>query len=158
MGSLWSRRLRSARLRGGDANKKVSRLYWIQFEGYLPGVQGKYDGYTSPIRTQIGGREFIVDGALMRTASPARAGSDRERVFQLLAAKGYVLPPEMMRQRMVYLPDADLRRELMIIYAEDLGPTGLTVEDLQRGGRAEQQWPELGAALLTRATERITAR
>lgn len=141
-----------------DSAKNVTRLYWIQFEGYLPESRGRYDSYKSPIRADIGGREFIVDGGLMRTQSPSRAGSDRERVFDILKTKGYVLPPGMMYRRMVHLPTPDLRKELMIIYAEDLAPTGYAVDDLVQGGRAVAEWPELAHALLQRALERITAR
>jgi hypothetical protein len=141
-----------------DSAKYVTRLYWIQFEGYVPTSQGKYDSYKSPIRADIGGREFIVDGGLMRTQSPSRAGSDRERVFEILKSRGYVLPPGMMYRRMVHLPTPDLRKELMIIYAEDLAPTGYAVDDLVSGGKAAAEWPALGQAMLQRALDRITAR
>jgi hypothetical protein len=141
-----------------DSAKNVTRLYWIQFEGYIPESNGKYDGYKSPIRADIGGREFIVDGGLMRTQTPSRAGSDRERVFEILTAKGYVLPSGMMYRRMVHLPTPDLRKELMIIYAEDLAPTGYAVDDLVQGGKSAAEWPALGQALLQRALERIIAR
>jgi hypothetical protein len=141
-----------------DSAKNVKRLYWIQFEGYIPTSSGKYDSYKSPIRADIGGREFIVDGGLMRTQTASRAGSDRERVFEILKASGYVLPPGMMYRRMVHLPTPDLRKELMIIYAEDLAPTGYVVDDLVQGGKAAAEWPALGQALLQRALERLTAR
>jgi len=141
-----------------DSAKNVTRLYWIQFEGYLPESRGRYDSYKSPIRADIGGREFIVDGGLMRTQTVSRPGSDRERVFEILKAKGYVLPPGMMYRRMVHLPTPDLRKELMIIYAEDLAPTGHAVDDLVQGGKSVAVWPQLAEALLQRAVERISAR
>jgi len=141
-----------------DKDKKVSRLYWIQFEGYLPEIaQAAYD-YDSPTRVAIGGREFIVDGWFYATNAPyRRPDSDRERVMNLLKAKGYTLPAEMMTRRMVHLPTPDKRRELMIIYAEDLAPTGYTVADLKKGGKGEAEWPRLEKEMLQRATERITA-
>jgi hypothetical protein len=142
-----------------DSSKRVTRLYWIQFEGYLPSVNSQYNGYTSPTRAQLGDLEFIVDGFVLVTPPPQlRAGSDREKVLQLLAAKGYSLPPGMMARRMVHLPTPDRRKELMIIYAEDLAPTGLAAADLLRGGKAEGEFARLGADALRRATERITAR
>jgi hypothetical protein len=140
-------------------NKNVLRLYWVQFEGYLPEIaEAKYD-YDSPTRVQIGGKEFIVDGWFYPTNAPyRRPDSDRERVMNLLHAKGYKLPAEMMTRRMVHLPDAEKRKELMIIYAEDLSPTGFTAADLKKGGKAEAEWPRLEKELLARATERISAR
>ena len=140
-------------------DRKVSRLYWIQFEGYLPGVSAAYNGYTSPTRASIGGREFIVDGFLFRPGTPySRPDSDRERVIKLLASKGYVLPEAMMMRRMVHLPTADRRKELMIIYAEDLAPAGYAAADLAAGGKSESERPRLEQELLDRAVARITAR
>lgn len=142
-----------------DSSKRVTRLYWIQFEGYLPSVNGQYNGYTSPTRAQLGDLEFIVDGFVMVTPpTQLRAGSDREHVLQLLAAKGFTLPPGMMARRMVHLPTPDRRKELMIIYAEGLAPTGYSALDLTRGGKAEGEVARLGAEALRHATERITAR
>jgi hypothetical protein len=140
-------------------DKKVSRLYWIQFEGYLPEILGASYDYDSPTRVSIGGREFIVDGWFFPTNAPyRRPDSDREHVMNLLKAKGYTLPVEMMTRRMVHLPTADKRKELMIIYAEDLAPTGLAVADLKKGAKAEAEWSRLEKEILQRATERIAAR
>ena len=144
-----------------DSSRKVLRLYWVQFEAYLPTVPHSYDGYNSPVRADIGGREFIVDGWFRPTgpgSGTGRPGSDREHVLKLLAAKGYALPNEMMMRRMVHLPTPDRRKELMIIYAEDLAPTGLTVADLNPGGKAESERPRLEKELLQRALDRIKAR
>jgi hypothetical protein len=142
-----------------DSAKRVTRLYWIQFAGYLPSVNSQYNGYTSPTRAQLGDLEFIVDGFIMVTPpAQMRSGSDREHVLQLLAAKGYSLPPGMMARRMVHLPTPDRRKELMIIYAEDLAPTGYSALDLVRGGKAEGEFTRLGAEALRHATERIAAR
>ena len=142
-----------------DSAKRVSRLYWIQFEGFLPHVTSSYTGYNSPVRVDLGGgREFIVDGGPFRPATNVRAGSDRERVLELLKAKGYVLPPEMLLRRMVHLPTPDRRKELMIIYAEDLAPTGFAFADLTTGGKSAAELPRLERELLQRAVERIKAR
>ena len=142
-----------------DKDKKVSRLYWIQFEGYLPEIATAAYNYDSPTRANIGGREFIVDGFFYPTNAPyRRPDSDREHVMNLLKAKGYTLPAEMMTRRMVHLPTPDKRKELMIIYAEDLAPTGYTVADLGKGGKAEKEWPRLEKEMLQRATDRISAK
>lgn len=142
-----------------DSAKRVSRLYWIQFEGYLPHISASYNSYNSPVRVDLGGgREFIVDGGLFRTTTASRPGSDRERVLEMLKAKGYVIPPEMLTRRMVHLPTPDRRKELMIIYAEDLAPTGFTIADLATGGKSAAELPRLERELLQRAVEGIKAR
>jgi hypothetical protein len=43
----------------------------------------------------------------------------------------------------------------MIIYGEDLAPTGLTAADLRQGGKAYDQWPVIEQGLVQRAQERI---
>jgi hypothetical protein len=48
------------------------------------------------------------------------------------------------------------RKELMIIYAEDMKSTGLTPADLKAGGSREKQWPEIQDELLENAKARIS--
>jgi hypothetical protein len=134
-----------------DEQKRVQRLYWVQFEGYIPGVTHSY-GYDSPTRVTIGGLEFFADGGFRRSDAPyRRPGSDREHVVNLIVAKGYRLPAEVMSQRLVHLTDETRRKELMIIYAEDLAPTGYSVANLGEGGKAANKWPEIETALRERA-------
>ncbi len=59
-------------------------------------------------------------------------GSDREHIDTMVRNKGYTMPAGMMYVRLVHLLDDQKRKELMIIYGEDLAPTGLTVADLRR--------------------------
>ena len=47
------------------------------------------------------------------------------------------------------------RKELMLIYAEDLAPTGLTASDLLAGGKHEDRWPEIQKALIANAQQQI---
>jgi hypothetical protein len=139
-----------------DEAKRVSRLYWVQFEAYLPSVNASYN-YQSSTRVSLGGREFLVDGGLFRTNAPyRRPDSDRERVVRLLASRGYSLPIEMLSRRLVHLPDADRRKELMIIYAEDLAPLGFSASDLGTGGKAAGELPRLQRDALARFQARVT--
>jgi hypothetical protein len=41
-----------------DAAKNVQRLYWVQFEGYLPSKPDLAHQYDSPRHTSIGGLDF----------------------------------------------------------------------------------------------------
>ena len=56
------------------------------------------------------------------------------------------------------LPDAEKRKELMIIYAEDLALTGFTLADLRTDGKAADQRPRIEREVLARALERLTGR
>lgn len=133
-----------------DKNKKVKRLYWVQFEGYIPEVSYTHDYSDSQSRATIGGKEFYVDAWAARSdKKPERPGSDTEHVRNLIKANGYTLPAELMSQRLVYLMPGG-RQELMIIYSEDLAPTGYTVADVSEHGKAHDKWPAIEQAVLKR--------
>lgn len=141
-----------------DANKNVYRLYWVQFEGYLPAKPEMSYQYDSPQHATIGGLDFYVDTWVRANGAQTRAGSDREHVEALIAAKGYKMPAGMMYVRLVHLLDQQRRRELMIIYGEDLAPTGFTAADLSEGGSAYVKWPPIAKGLVERAQQKIALR
>jgi len=61
----------------------------------------------------------------------------------------------MMYVRLVHLLDDQKRKELMIIYGEDIAPHGLAAADLQPGGKAHDQWPAIADGLLQRTKQRV---
>jgi hypothetical protein len=132
----------------------VKRLYWAQFEGYLPDNNHTYK-YKATKTVKLGGLDFIADAyARNIKANPGRPDSDGSRARAFLESKGYRLASdEVLSQRLVHLIDEAKRHELMIIYMEDLSGTGLTANDLAPNGRAAAQWEEISSALLNRATK-----
>lgn len=137
-----------------DKDGNVSRLYWVQFEGYLPSNTHAYD-YDSPKKVNIGRLDFFAD-VYARKVDPkqGRPDSDSAKAREFLLSKGYKLASdEVMMQRLVNMVAPDNRTELMILYLEVLTPTGLTAADLNKGGKAEGKWPEITAGLLKRAIE-----
>jgi hypothetical protein len=138
-----------------DAQKIVQRLYWVQFEGYLSKKPEAKYGYDSPQHSQIGGLDFYVDTWVRSNDAATGPGSDREHVQALISGKGYKIPAGMMYVRLVHLLDEQKRKELMIIYGEDLAPTGLTVGELSEKGRAYGQWPAIAKGLVDRAQQKI---
>jgi len=137
-------------------DKNVQRLYWIQFEGYLPSKPDLAHTYDSPRHTKIGGLDFFVDTWPRADGEKSQPGSDREHIEALIRSKGYSMPAGMMYVRLVHLLDEKKRRELMIIYGEDLAPTGLTAADLKEGGKSRDRWPELENGLFDRAQQSIS--
>lgn len=139
-----------------DKNGRIRRLYWIQFEGYLPNNTHTYD-YKSTKIVNLGGLEFIADAyARNAKASPSRPNSDGSRARAFLESKGYRMgSDETLSQRLVYLVDEAKRNELMIIYLEDLSPLGFTATDLAPGGKAAGQWERVAKDLLKRATKNM---
>jgi len=139
----------------GDAQRSVQRLYWVQFEGYVPTRPDLHHTYDSPRHVQIGGLDFYVDTWVRANDAATEHGSDREHIEALIRAKGFKMPAGMMYVRLVHLLDQEKRKELMIIYGEDLASTGYTAGELNEGGRAHDRWSKIDANLITRAKERI---
>ena len=137
-----------------DQEGRVKRLYWAQFEGYLPGNNHAYK-YKAAKTVRLGGLDFIADAyARNIKANPGRPDSDGSRARAFLESKGYRLASdEVLSQRLVHLIDEAKRNELMIIYMEDLSGMGLTANDLAPNGQAAARWEEISTALLSRATK-----
>ena len=137
-----------------DADKqgRIKRMYWIQFEGYLPNNTHSYD-YKSSKTVDIGGLTFIGDAQARNiSGNQGRADSDGNRGRSFLQAKGYrMASDEVLWQRLVHMVDEAKRNELMIIYLEDLSGMGLTAADLAKGGAAAARWDEVSKGLLDRA-------
>lgn len=131
-----------------DSGGLVRRLYWLQFEGYLPGSDSRYryEGET----VSLGPLAFVGNVAARSTTAEPRPGSDGARARELLRGHGYRLPPDMLWQRLVHLIDDSRGRELMIIYMEDLAPSAVTSADLAAGGKAAEMWPALSRHLMAR--------
>ena len=134
-----------------DKDGRVKRLYWIQFEGYLPDNTHSYD-YKSPKIVNIGGFDFFADiSARSLNGNLGRPDSDGNRARAFLESKGFKTSTEVVSQRLVHLVDKAKRNELMIIYLEDLSGTGFTAADLNEGGSAQAEWSNLSQAVLARA-------
>lgn len=135
-------------------DKTVKAMYWIQFEAYLPTNEHAYD-YSKDAPVIIGGRSFSKSSSFGPTNNTPRAGGDGERTRQMLARAGYKLPAERMSVRLVHLLDESRRKELMIIYAEDLAPSGYTSAQLLDGNEPRPEWKIIEQGLVDRAIERI---
>lgn len=106
-----------------DSARRIQRLYWVQFEHYLPDNQRQYNYPASPTLT-LGGLEFLTDAATWSAQTAERPDSDGSRMRAYLNAQGYRWPANEMRlQRLVHLPDAARRHELMLIYLEAVSPS-----------------------------------
>jgi len=139
-----------------DADKegRVKRIYWVQFEGYLPSNTHTYR-YKANKTANIGGLEFVADAyARNIKGNQGRPDSDGARARAFLEGKGYrMASDDVLYQRLVHLVDEAKRNELMIIYMEDLSGMGLTAADLAEGGRAATRWDEISNGLLERAVK-----
>jgi len=113
----------------------------LQFEAYLPSRPDLHYGYPFTKTETLSGMLFDVRARFGASSDTLKPGSDLEHVYALLRAKGYQLPEAMMNVRLVHLLDEQKRKELMIIYAEDLHATGFTMNDLLPGASARHRGP-----------------
>jgi hypothetical protein len=117
-----------------DAERRIKRLYWIQFEGYLPSNSHSYQ-YKINKQVNLGGLTFIADTFARSSVGAGkdrkdRPDSDLGKAEAFLESKGYRIERNsLVLQRLVHLIGAARRDELMIIYAEDLGEQ-VTAADL----------------------------
>jgi hypothetical protein len=138
-----------------NERKVVENLYWIQFEQYLPSRPDLQHTYDSPHHLTMAGWDFFVDTYVRPKDQPIDAGSDREHIEGLIQKQGYTMPAGMMLVRLVHLLDEEKRKELMIIYGEDLAPTGFSAKELEKDGRAHNEWTRIEEDLVKRAVEKI---
>jgi hypothetical protein len=138
-----------------DPQRDVQRLYWVQFESYLPTRPELKHTYDSPRHANISGMDFYVDTWVRGKDAEMRAGSDVEHILALIRGNGYRMPAGMMYVRLAHLLDEQKRKELMIIYGEALAPTGLAAAELRKGGKAYDRWPAIERDLIERAEKSI---
>jgi len=134
-----------------DAERRIERLLWFQFEGYLENNDRRYR-YPPMETLSLHGFTFLHDAGAFNIDEDyrERPTSDSAHVVDFLRDKGYTFGGDTMFKRLVWL-DPDLRNELMIIYSEDLRPTGFRAAELTEGGPQAEKWSSISEALHQRA-------
>jgi hypothetical protein len=135
-----------------DRDGLIRRLFWVQFEGYLPDNKHTYN-YEMKETLDLGGFAFGTDARAAKIPAGAqRPDSDGGRAQSFLESKGYrMASDEVLMRRFVHVLDESKRDELLIIYIEDLKGTGHTAADLSEKGSAAAKWDEVSKGLLKRA-------
>jgi hypothetical protein len=142
-----------------DQAKRFRRLYWVQFDDYLPSLpDARYTYGKSDRRTMLWGQTAWIASGFGKSDFATRPGSDREHLRGILKRAGYSWPPTMMQTRIVRLLDDPKgtgfgRRELMLIYAEDLAVSGEDFEALGGEGEDTDRWRAIEPALAARAAQ-----
>jgi len=138
----------------GGADGSLRKVYWVQFEHYLPKYPDLHFTYDSPNHVTIDGLDFYVDVNVTQGDAEPDPGSDGDHFYTLLAKHGYKRVP-MMYVRFVHLLDAAKRKELMVIVGEAL-PDGLTAAAIKEGGATHARWPAMEKDFVARAAHSIT--
>jgi len=104
-----------------DNEKRIKRMYWVQFEGYLPGVNAKYD-YPANETVTLAGQTYLVNAESVPNISEVvkrMPQSDVERGIKFLQSKGYRMNEAIRYERFVRLVDEAKRNEMILTYVED---------------------------------------
>ena len=108
-----------------DARGRIRRMYMLQFEGYLPGIDASYS-YEAKETVKLGGAEYMVNVENVPNVKAAlgqQPESDAARAVAFLEGKGYSVGESVKYQRFVRLVDESKRNEFIMLYVEDAGAT-----------------------------------
>ena len=107
-----------------DAAKdgEIRRMYWIQYEHYLPNNDHRYD-YPPP-NDAIGGIPMTRESRFRPAGTTPSPDSDSGHAIAFLQSHGFRFAPENLRVRFIHLVDESKRSEVMIVYQEDVRVTG----------------------------------
>jgi hypothetical protein len=106
-----------------DDQRRIKRMYMVQFEGYLPGINATYD-YSVTTTVDLGGETYIANVESIPNVSAAlkqNPQSDVARAASFLESTGYHISESIMFQRFVRLVDEAKRNEFILLYVEDAG-------------------------------------
>jgi hypothetical protein len=106
-----------------DARRRIRRMYMLQFEGYLPGIDASYN-YEAKETVKLGGVDYMVNVENVPNVKAAlgqQPESDAARAVAFLEGKGYSVGESVRYQRFVRLVDESKRNEFIMLYVEDAG-------------------------------------
>ncbi|HEY6660981.1 MAG TPA: hypothetical protein VI031_07555 [Pyrinomonadaceae bacterium] len=130
-----------------DSQRRIKRMYMVQFEGYLPGVDATYN-YPVIETVTLGGQTYIVNAESVPNVSAAlkqNPQSDAARAASFLESKGYRMSESIRFQRFVRLVDETKRNEIIFLYIEEAAAMS-----------AEEKVGKVGKEFLTRALQGFT--
>ena len=104
-----------------DSQQRIKRMYQVQFEGFLPGINAAYD-YPVTETVTLGGQTYLVNAETIPNVPAALKqipGSDVAHAASFLEGKGYSIGASIRFQRFVRLLDEAKRNEIILLYIED---------------------------------------
>lgn len=131
-------------------SSKTTRLFIVQFEGILDGVDFTYKYQTTNPIT-LGKYEYQHGVYMYSNDESVREspGAESDRTTQFLHARGYIHDDGLAMSRFARIVDDAHRHEIIIFYQETLLSMGLSLEIYDRLSPEEQQ--AIGQALTERS-------
>ena len=136
-----------------DAAKRVRRIFWVQFEGYLPEHPTlKYTHHPAYKPVTMSGLPFYQRPRFGSAADVPAPGSEAERVFGLLREKGYTVPAETVNVTYKHFLGSAMRKEILLMVIDDMASTGATFGDFVQGKNVTPRWEQVAEKLLADAS------
>jgi hypothetical protein len=137
--------------------RRVRKLFIVQFEAILPDSSETYN-YSFADALTIGGHKFkqntfAFDAREALKKSPPDEGALTTR---FLRKKGFVTENEIMAARLVNVPDAERKHEMILFYMENVSDTGHALKDFYSGEDRTPFWRETAQGLAQRLIESFT--
>jgi hypothetical protein len=138
-----------------DKNKRIQRLFILQFEGYYPSQTYRYN-YKPRNVVRLGANDYNSNGFFYDDTEyhKEHPGSEAELTRKFLEERGYKFDAEQLLFRFYRsLPDPDPakdhRNEFLIFYIEPMKELGITMKET-----TEEQQTEREKKLVAAARER----
>ena len=135
-------------------DQRIQRLFMVQFEGFLPGVDDfyRYDLDGNPVVANYPFRSngYAFDIVESITNNPK---SESAATYPFLESKGYSVPDELMMWRSLTVTNIARSKEMIIFYLEDVKSAGLTLADLYVDDSATDVWINIQKDLEIRAND-----
>jgi hypothetical protein len=141
-----------------DASKRIRRVYWIQFEAYLPTHPTlRYTTLSSYTPLEMSGLPFFQRARFGQSTDVPRADSDAEKAYALLKQYGYAFPAETMNVTYKHF-FADMRKELLLMVIEDMSLANTTFAQLEQDGAVQPAWTPIAEQLKERSSKVFSIR
>jgi putative intracellular protease/amidase len=115
---------------------KVEAFFTIQFEEYLPGIDLKYN-YKIKDSLEINGVSFLYSPVYNEPNKTLKENkrSDVWHKYRFLQSKGLSLPDEVAGHRFVKVIDALNKKEVLVVYNEDIKLSNTTFSELDKDNK-----------------------
>lgn len=142
-----------------DQDKRIRRLFWVQFEAYLPShPELQYSMHPAYSAVGMSGLPFYQRARFGLSSDVPQPGSDAEKAYGLLREHGYTLPAQTVNVTYKHFLGTDMRKEIMLIVLDDMATTGTTFAELVQGGKLQPGWAPVAEQLLARAAGVFTVK
>ena len=132
----------------------IQRLFIVQFEGFLPGVDNfyRYDLTESPV---VANYPFRSNGYAFDIveAIAANPRSESAATYPYLESKGYSVPAHWMMWRSLTIADQARNKKMILFYVENVDSSGLSLTDFYEEDEATVEWINIQKEMEIRAND-----